>query len=206
METADAAILRRALAGSEPDLQALVRLLTPAVQGAVARIYLQGARASQLWNLREEVQEQTQEVLLLLFEDNSAILRSWRADAGLSLASFAALVARRRTISRLRSHRRNPWSEAPMEQELVEGVAAHRSTTEDQLADAQVLHQAQRDVQASLNDRGRQLLQWLIVEDRDNQELAAVTDLSLAAIYQWRSRLTRALRDRIHALSSEVSR
>lgn len=204
METAEAAILRRALGGSEPDLQALVRLLTPAVQGAVGRIYLQGARASVLWNLREEVREQTQEVLLLLFEDDAAILRSWKQELGLSLASFAALVARRRTISRLRSQRRNPWSEMPLEPEVVDAVESQVSSHEQRLASEQLLRRAQSDVQATLNERGRQLWQWLIIEDRDNQELASVTELSLDAIYQWRSRLTRALRTRVHQLMTEV--
>jgi DNA-directed RNA polymerase specialized sigma24 family protein len=206
MESADAAILRRALAGSNPDLISLVRVLTPAVQASVARVFLQGARASHLWNVREEIREQTQEVMLLLFEDDAAILRAWREDAGLSLASFAGLVARRRTISRLRSKRRNPWTDSPIEQEDLEAVRATGDGPEQLLANVELLDVARSDVASTLNERGRQLLQWIVIEDRDNDELAAVTQMSLASIYQWRSRLTRALRDRIHELLGEVAR
>ena len=72
-------------------------LLTPVIQARVARTLL--ARRSHLGsdrNVRQEVEDMTQEIFLLLFHKGGQVLRSWEAGRGLSLKNFVGLVSERR--------------------------------------------------------------------------------------------------------------
>jgi DNA-directed RNA polymerase specialized sigma24 family protein len=108
-----AALARQALAGDQTALSRLVAALTPVVKARVTRTLL--ARRAVLAgerDLRQTVEDLSQEVFLALFSRDAQILRSWRAERGLSLANFVGLVTERQVISFVRSGRRNPWKEA----------------------------------------------------------------------------------------------
>ena len=98
-----AELVRRALAGDQTALNRLVSVLTPVIQAQVARTLL--APCSLLaggLDLRQVVEDQTREVFLALFTRDGRILRSWEPEGGLSLESFAGLVAKRQVLSFLR--------------------------------------------------------------------------------------------------------
>lgn len=99
-----AGLVRRALAGDQTALTRLVAALTPVIQVRVARTLL--AHRSLLAsgrNLRQEVEDQTQKVLLALFARDGHVLRFWLAERGLSLEKFVGLVAERQVLSFLRN-------------------------------------------------------------------------------------------------------
>ncbi len=113
MQTEDrAALTRRALTGDQTALSRLAAMLTPVINARVARTLL--ARRSLLagsLDLRQEVEDQTQEVFLALFSRDAHILRSWQPERGLSLERFVGLVAERQVLSFLRSGQRHPSKE-----------------------------------------------------------------------------------------------
>src|SRR5687768_1618744 len=64
-------------------------------------------------DLRQEVEDLTQEVFVALFADDARALRLWDPARGASLANFVGLLAEREVASILRSGRRSPWTEDP---------------------------------------------------------------------------------------------
>src|SRR5215208_3506308 len=107
-------LVRDALAGDQTALTRLVAVLTPIIQARVARTLL--ARRSQCAgdrNVRQEVEDFTQDIFLSLFARDAHVLRSWRAERGLSLENFVGLVSERQVVSFLRSGKRNPWKDEP---------------------------------------------------------------------------------------------
>jgi hypothetical protein len=78
---ADADLVRRAVDGEAAARHALVLRLGPVVQRG------RGVE-------RSEVLDLTQQILLLLFDRDSRVLRSWDPGRGLALANFVGLVER----------------------------------------------------------------------------------------------------------------
>src|ERR1700730_12524653 len=120
-------LLREALGGDQAALTRLVALLTPVIHARVARTLL--ARRSYLGsdrNVRQEVEDLTQEIFLSLFVRGGQVLRSWEAGRGLSLENFVGLVSERQVVSFLRSGKRNPWKEEPPRAGDLEVAAVDR--------------------------------------------------------------------------------
>jgi hypothetical protein len=195
-------LLRRGLVGDLAALQQLVAWLTPTVQVRCARALLASAGAARR-DLREEVEDMAQEVFTCLFEHDARVLRSWDPSRGLSLRGFVGMVARRRVGAILAVRKRNPWYEEPMEAEAVDRALSEVGEVEVRLGAHQVLTEALRRTDAGLSERGRQLLEWMIRDGLPNEELRERTAMSDAALYQWRSRLTKAVREQVEALLNE---
>ncbi|HEY2737525.1 MAG TPA: hypothetical protein VGK45_03920, partial [Thermoanaerobaculia bacterium] len=85
--------------------------MLPTLKRALSWIARTGAAAGR--DVRQEVEDLTQEMFLLLFAENGKVLRSWQPERGLTLLNFVGLVTERRTASILRTGRRNPWQEDP---------------------------------------------------------------------------------------------
>src|SRR5687767_9203125 len=110
---ADADLVRRALDGEAAARHALVLRLGPVVQRRVCRPLASSRAAPGRGVERSEVLDLTQQILLLLFDRDSRVLRSWDAGRGLTLANFVGLVAEREAKAILRSGRRSAWAERP---------------------------------------------------------------------------------------------
>lgn len=178
-----------------------VRRMTPVVQARVARKLLSFRdRSAAGRDVRQEVEDLTQEVFLALFADDARVLRSWQPERGLSLANFVGLVAERLAVSILRSPRRSPWSGDPTLDETLDSFATAPSAEREAVS---------RDTLARLLDRlteelsplGRQLFDLLLVQEVPVEEATARTGLSSDAIYTWRSRLRRVARRLLAELS-----
>jgi RNA polymerase sigma factor (sigma-70 family) len=195
-------LVERALAGEPDALERLVAILTPVVQARVARTLLlrrRGAAAGR--DVRQEVEDLSQDVFLLLFAEGGKVLRSWQPERGLSLANFVGLVAERRTASVLRSGRRSPWQEDPTLPADLDR-AAPESGPEEIAASREQLRILQCRLTEELSPLGRHLFDLLFLRELEPADVAAQTGLSLAAVYQWRSRL-RVLARRLLAETSE---
>jgi RNA polymerase sigma-70 factor (ECF subfamily) len=185
-----AGLVGRALAGDPAAQNRLVAVLTPVIQARVARTLL--ARRFRLAggrDVRQEVEDLSQEVFLALFSRDAHVLRSWQPERGLSLENFVGLVAKCEVLSFLRSSRRNPWLE---DTSLAEDVLDVE--TEDPGPDVIA---ASREHLALLFDRlydelsplGWRMFELLFVQDLSQAEVEAVSGLSADAVYAWRSRL-----------------
>jgi hypothetical protein len=109
----DVELVRNAVEGQPAARHALVLRLSPVVQRRICRPLLSSRAAHGRSVQRSEVLDLTQQILLLLFERDSRVLRSWDPERGLSLASFVGLVAEREAKAILRSGRRSAWAERP---------------------------------------------------------------------------------------------
>lgn len=203
MEVAEeAALLSAGLVGDASALRRLVVWLTPVIQVRCARALVGTAGAARR-DLREEVEDMAQEVFTTLFEHDARVLRAWDPSRGLTLRGFVGLVARRKVNGILAVRKRNPWYEEPMEAEAVERALADVAETERRLASHQVLQVALARTDEGLSERGRELLSWLIRDGLTVEEIKERSGLNEAAIYQWRSRLTKAVRGHVEALLAE---
>jgi RNA polymerase sigma factor (sigma-70 family) len=189
--------IRRALAGDDAALRRLIATLTPVIQSRVARGLLRwrtGAASGR--DVRQEVEDLTQEIFLHLFADGGKVLQSWQPERGLTLANFVGLVAERQTASVLRSGRRSPWKEDPTLAEDLDGLhgPTEASGPEEIVASREQLRILWRRLTAELSPQGRQLFGLLFLEELPLPEVVARTNLSPDAIYAWRSRLRRLCR------------
>lgn len=186
--------VRRALAGDEPTLNRLVAMLTPVIQSRVARGLLSrrvGSASGR--NVRQEVEDLTQEVFLVLFADGGKVLRSWEPERGLTLPNFVGLVAERQTASILRSGRRSPWKEDPTLPEDLDQAALDRGPEEVTASREQLRHLLHR-LTEELSPLGRHLFDLLFLQDLPFEEVVRQTGMSPDAVYAWRSRLRRLAR------------
>lgn len=195
-------IVERALAGDEPARSRLVAVLTPVVQARVARsllLWRSGAAAGR--DVRQEVEDLTQEMFLLLFAEDGKVLRSWQPERGLTLFNFVGLVTERRTASILRTGRRNPWQDDPTLTEELDR-AAPEDGPEEITASREQMKLLLRRLTEELSPLGRHLFDLLFLRELAPAEVVAQTGLSPDAVYAWRSRLRRLAR-RLLAEKSE---
>jgi RNA polymerase sigma-70 factor (ECF subfamily) len=184
--------LERALAGDEPALGELVALLTPVVQARVARTLLR-FRPARPAAVRQQVEDLTQEIFLLLFADGARVLRGWDPERGLSLRNFVGYVTERQALSILRTARHNPWTEEPTLPEDLDGAdpdadPGRRATSRD------LLRRLLRRLEERLSPLGRHLFELIYLRERSVSEVEAATGLSSEAVYAWRSRLRKLAR------------
>lgn len=186
--------LRSALAGDEPALNRLVRALTPVIQSRVARgLLLRRTGMAAGRDVRQEVEDLTQEIFLVLFADDAKVLRSWQRERGMSLLNFVGKVAEWRTASVLRSGKRSPWKEDPT---LVEDMdqAAPEAGPEKVTASREQLRLLLDRLTEELSPLGRHLFDLLFLRELSLEEVTRQTGMSPDAVYAWRSRLRRLAR------------
>ena len=183
-------LVRSALAGDPTALNRLVAVLTPVVQARVARtlmahrFLLAGGR-----DMRQEVEDLSQDVFLELFSRDAHVLRSWQAELGLSLDNFVGMVAERKVWSFLRSGRRNPRKEDPsipleeLKAEVPEPGPEKVAAGREHLA---LLLDRLRE---ELSPLGWWLFELLFVQELSVNEVRDASGLSADAVYAWRSRL-----------------
>ena len=206
MDPEDSAdLVRRALAGDQTAQTRLVARLTPVVQARVARTLLAyRSRLGSGRDVRQEVEDLSQEVFLSLFTRDAHILRSWQAERGLSLENFVGLVAQRQVVSFLRSGKRNPWQEEPWPAEDLDAIS------EDQGPEVITASREQLDLllerlREELSPLGYQIFELLFVRELSVRETMAATGLTDDAVYAWCSRLRCRSRQILAELSGKPS-
>lgn len=183
--------VRLALAGNEAALTRLVRKLTPVIQSRVARgLLLRRTGTAAGRHVRQEVEDLTQEIFLVLFADEGKVLRSWQPERGLSLLNFVGLVAERQTASILRSGKRSPWKEDPTLPEDFR-QASLESGPEEITASREQLKLLLDRLTEELSPLGRHLFDLLFLRELPLDEVIRQTGMSPDAVYAWRSRLRR---------------
>lgn len=198
--------LELALSGDEAALTRLVGDLTPVLQSRVARALLRWGFDTSGRNIRQEVEDQTQEVFAALFADKARILRSWDPARGSSLKNFVGLVAYRQTLSVLKSRKHSPLTEVPTQDEAVERRMTSSTDvaldTEQRLASREALRLLYHKLDATLSPLGRQMFDLLFVEALSTAEVCDVTEMKQDAVYAWRSRLSRQAREMMEEITA----
>lgn len=182
----------RAIAGDEPSIRLIVDCLTPVIQGRAARLLLLRRPWGENREIRQEVEDLTQEVLLALFVDDAKVLRDWQPARGLVLERFVALVADRRITSVLRSRRRNPWHERPTEMETFERTQTAPDDPAQEAETRQLYRRILDRLRLELSPLGWHLFDLFFLQELPFAEVRKRANLSAAAAYAWRSRLRKA--------------
>jgi RNA polymerase sigma-70 factor (ECF subfamily) len=189
------ALVNYALLGDSPALRALVDALSPVIQARVARALLRGrAGRRQRRDLRQDVEDFTQEVFVALFENDARALRSWRQSRGLSLANFVGLIAEHQVAAILRSGRRNPWTEEPTRSTEIDQAAGAVSSFDRTIHSRDLLLKLLDRLHAELSPRGYQLFCLLCVDERPPSDVCDLMGISLDALYAFRSRVAKTVR------------
>ncbi len=195
-------LLERALSGNPAALGDLVDLFTPVIQKRVARALLSRRHgASSGRDVRQEVEDFSQEVFVTLFADNGRVLRTWSPERGLSLPNFVGLVAERQAKCILRSGKRSPWRDDPT---LIEDLdqAGDDGDPELTTASRETLRRLLDRLKEELSPLGRQLFELLFLRELSPDEVARRTAMSQAAVYKWQSRLRQVARRILEDLSN----
>jgi RNA polymerase sigma factor (sigma-70 family) len=193
-------LVGEALARRPQAAQQLVELLHPVVEARVARV-LWRTRQSSSRNVRQEVEDMTQDVFAFLFEEGGKALRAWDPERGLSLQNFVGLLAERHAVSVLRSGRRTPFKDLTA-LDTRDDIQAEMNDPEPATLSRDLLAVLLDRLRLALTPLGMHLFQLLYVEERSPEEVAAAATMSLDAVYAWRSRLRKI----VATLATELSR
>ena len=184
--------IRQALAGEPRSLRALVDRLSPDVAKRVAAALWQWKRRR---DVAQEVGDMVQEVFLSLFQAEGKALRAWDPARGMSLDRFVGMLAQHQVVSIMRSGRTSPWRDDPTEPEKMESLGESPTTPESIAISREKLQVLLARLRGELSPRGLELFQRIIVDEESVDTLISGTGLTPAAIYQWKSRLTRRLKE-----------
>lgn len=193
--------IRLALAGNGPACTRLVRRLTPVIQSRVARALLRwrtGSAAGR--NVRQEVEDLTQDIFLYLFEDDGKVLGSWRPERGLSFLNFIGFVAYKQAISILRNGKTSPWKDEPTPSDELDAVVLE-SNPEEIIASREQLELLLDHLVEELSPLGWHLFDLLFLRELSVEEVVRETKMSRAAVDQWKSRLRRLARRLLDEIS-----
>lgn len=199
----DPTLIARAMGGDRPAVHALVAILTETIRTTVAR---ELARWGKGRATDQEVADTTQAVFLHLFADGWRVLQQWDPGRGMPLQSFVSVVARNLTYSTLRTQRRSPWSEEPTAPEVFDEGEFLGSGPESLAIGRDMAEQLAGRISAGLSERGAEMFQLLFVESRPIEDVCSRTGMSPEAVYQWKSRLAKRLREIAAELSPASSR
>lgn len=199
-ERADHELVRAALAGDARVRRELVLRLLPTVRARVMHALL---RYKQREQAAQVVEDLTQQVFLLLFEDGGRRLRAWEPGRGASLTTFAGLLAEREVIAILRRGRRNPWTEAPTEHEELVSRAGVGADQGSQAESRDLLNAVLDRALATFDERGLLLFQRIIVDEAAIETVARELGTSSAALYMWKSRFAKLVREIAEQLGGE---
>lgn len=198
------ALVQRALGGDAHAVRALVEQLTPVIQARVARALVRRAAAASGRNVRQEVEDFTQEVMVSLFTDKGRALRAWDPRRGLSLNNFVGFLAERQIASILRTAKRSPWTEDP----TLHGDLEEPLGRDEDMAAALESQQLWEVVLDRLTERlsplGAALFEAVWLNERSVVETAEQFSMSKDAVYAWQSRLGKLLRQVATEVMSET--
>jgi DNA-directed RNA polymerase specialized sigma24 family protein len=188
LPTTDQELVQHALAGDSAAKRALaVRLLT--VISREVGFLLTRRAAPTRRDPRQELRDLSQDVLVLLFEQDGQELARWDPARGRSLDSFVQLVTRRRVARILTGGRGNPWVNDPTAPEDMEGLFQSDLREVEELEARHQLAGVLEALQAEMSTRDAEIFEMMYVEEMAPEEVCARMDMTRAALNTWRYRL-----------------
>jgi len=187
------AYLARALHGDAHARDALVRAVAPIIQVRVYKALSVRRRSGR--DVRQEVEDLTQDILVSLFAEDARVLRAWDPARGLSFANYVGLVAEREVGHRLRSRRRSPWSLEPTEDGELAEAAGTTDGPELHVGSRQKLTRIWARLKEQVTPRGLELFQRLFIEGESVDRVCEDFGMQPASVYAWRSRFLKRARE-----------
>jgi RNA polymerase sigma factor (sigma-70 family) len=187
-------LVRRAIAGDHASLREVVEAITPAIHTSVGHTLRRSLPSAVRGSARQEVEDLAQEVLVALFANKGKRLLQWDPDRGLTLPRYVELVSRRIVFSIMRSHRRSPWANEPIDPDDLAQLAGATEGPERSVAQKELLAAVLAVVEAELSKQGREVFRALIFEELSVEEICARNGMTANAVHIWRSRIAQHAR------------
>jgi RNA polymerase sigma-70 factor (ECF subfamily) len=188
------ALIESAFTGDRAAMASIVEWIAPVIHVRVARALMRRHSQAKGRNLRQELEDLVQEVFASLLSNQGRGLRAWDASRGLSFLNFVGFLAEREVGMVMRTGKRSPWTEDPTMDDTLVHLKGSSESHADRVEARELLGQISVRLREKLSPQGRHYFQLLFVEDRSVQAVAAETGTSLDALYAWRSRLGKLLR------------
>lgn len=186
--------------------KALVHQIAPVVHRRVAQIVLRKRAAALGRDVRQEIEDLVQDVFALCFDKNARVLRAWDPDRGLSFENFVGLIAQRETLSILRTSKRSPWTEDPTLPSALEEIERPSEDFEAKVESRNTITVLADRMRERLSPLGMQYFKWLYVEQKPVAQVAQEAKTTTGALYVWRNRLTKMIREIARELQIEAER
>ena len=194
----DQLLVADALARDPVACRTLVDRLSPAIQRQVNGALIRRGRAR-----REEVRDHVQEIFRILLDDDGKILRAWDPDKGASLEGYVGLVAERRVASILASGRKSAHAEDPTAPEDFDTSEEGAPDPELTAMSRQLLGRVLDELRQRLTDQGYLMFRLLFLEQREVPWIMETYDLKRDAVYGWRARIKKTIREISEDLGSD---
>ena len=199
--------LKEVISGSRIALSSFVEYISPVIQARIARSLLKYKQQSSGRDIRQEVEDLTQEMFVILFDRQAKILRSWQPEKGLSLKNFVGLVTERQIASIMRTGKRNPWKEDPTLSEDMERETSVKpegsADAEGQVVSRNMLDLLFEKLKEELSPLGLQLFYLIFVHEKTVKEVCDEMQMSSDAVYAWKSRLGKLSKKLLKNIMSE---
>lgn len=194
IDSPDPQLIEAALAGRAGARRELASRLLTVIQRELAAL-LRRSAASQARDPRQELRDLVQEVLVSLFEHDGRELRRWDPERGRSLDSFVRLVARRKAARILGQRKGNPWSDEPVDAQVIDTQGdGEANALAQRLEQRNELGSVLDALYARMDERDQQLFELLFVHERDPAEVAEALDMSRGAVNAWSYRMRKLAR------------
>jgi RNA polymerase sigma-70 factor (ECF subfamily) len=181
--------LQRVSSLSEDAVGSLIEALTPTVRARVARVL---AREGTF--LASEREDLAQDILLRIFV-TERVIEKWDPSRGRSLKSFVGLVAERMAARAARRIARSAAFHSG-EREPPEEEAAHSELDlEARMIAREKLAFVFEEFQSQLSKRAFDIFRSLFLEQDSIVNISENLGLSPEAVYAWRSRLLKRIRE-----------
>lgn len=201
--------VRQAIAGDPVALRALFNEILPVVQLSAGAAVRRALPRSMRGNVRQELEDLTQEILCALFDNDGRRLLQWDPTRGLSFTRYVELVSKSIVFSIMRSRRRSPWTAEPVEPAEFDVLDGGGESPERAFARSELRVAVLAAMQASLSEKGRQIL-GLLLDERTTQEIGDLTGMTANAVYVWRNRIIamaqQTVRELLHGSSRDGRR
>ena len=207
MEYSSQRSIQAALSGERRAVSSLVDALSPVIQARVARALMRNGAAVRRGSVRQAVEDLVQDCFRILFADDARVLRAWDPERGLNLKGYVAMVSEREAISVLRSRRRNPFTEDPVEAEQLDRGMSTESQpqAETEFMNRDLTRRVYAGLQQSLSPKGLLVFRALFVDELSTEAACDQLDLSADALYAWRSRIRKTARALASQLQEEAA-
>ena len=141
--------------------------------------------------------------IVFLFANDARVLKTWDPERGLGLPAWVGLVVERHTRAILRTDKRNPWTETPTEQAELETVNA--PPLDKRIEDRHLLLIIAERLQQKVSPLGFFVFRRLFVDQCNDEHLCGELKMSPEALYVWRHRLRKHVRQIVDRLYEEES-
>jgi RNA polymerase sigma-70 factor (ECF subfamily) len=193
LTTLDRNELMRLLDGPADGRAALVRALAPLVKTQVAFSLMRRRRQLDHQRLAQECEDLTQEAFAYLFQQEGHVFRVWDSGRGRDFTGFVRMVVDHVVQAKLRSRRKNPWTESPTENEAFDMLLHNDDNLAQNVAERDLALRIIDTLRQRLSPMGYRMFMRLMIRQESPAAVRAAEKMSAQAVNAWRCRLRKAI-------------